>query len=950
MKKMLFIALLLLSTSIYAFNDQVGIPIVNQYSAIEYQAGSQNWCITQSNNGLIYVANNFGLLEFDGVKWSTHTLHKGNNNLKSVLAVDDKIFVGGQHEFGYFEQDNSKNLHYISLLPLLEDKQTFDEIWNIYKGQDENEIIFSSHRKIFIYNGQSIRVITPPKEIHYSFYINGDFLSSAPEIGLLNWNSHRILPQYKGTELLKGSMVRSIIKLFNGSLLSFTHKGEIFINKGSGFEPWAKDTWDNFSRSKINTAQLLKDNTIAIATQNDGLYILNTEGKVLLHINKKNGLTDFAIYHIFQDQTENLWLAHRNGLSYIELHSPFSLINERVGIEGGGYSASFYKNQLYLGTSNGVFQFLPKGKFKEPYYEKINIGHTYNLSVTNDTLFQGQHEGLYSYANQNNELINPQKGAWNMIYIPEQNAYLQGAYDGIFIHRRINNKWVSKKLDGFKESSRLIEIENQNTLWMSHGFKGVYKLEIDFENNKVIKNSFYNKEKGFYSNVLINLFKVNNELIFGGENGIYIYNEKNDRFELHEKYNTLLGKKRISSMVNDLDGNVFFIQENKVGAIYDMKSSKPYVERNIFERINKYLSDDLESIIVLGHSHILFTAKEGFIHFNSRFKRRVQNNIPLNITSFKSSNGIDIKNELSNSNNNTSIEFENNDINFTYATAFFDGLENNSYQTFLEGFDKLPKEWSALNTITYTNLKEGKYTFNVIAKNIYGEKSSAQQIAFTILPPWYRTPLAYGVYLFGFMCLLFLIIKLSNKRYNKKWLNILGQKEQQIEDQDGTIKKLLHEKHHQEIDFKNKELALSAFHLSQRNALLTSLKNDLIKVSSSAIDVQVAKDIHHLANRINKEIDDEKEWSRFKNHFNLIHSNFFEYFKNNYPQLSTQELKICAYIKMNMSTKDIANALNLSVRGIETSRYRLRKKLDLDKGDNLLDFIADLETKIEEEI
>ncbi|WP_281616318.1 triple tyrosine motif-containing protein [Flammeovirga sp. SubArs3] len=944
----LYILLLLLFNFLTAFssNEHYGIPIVNRYSASEYGAGSQNWGISQNEDGFIYIANNFGLLEFNGVNWNTFTMNKGNNNLKSVLAINKRIYVGGQHEFGYFERNTKHELKYVSLLPLIDSKEEFDEIWNIYSGRNDNEIIFCSHRKVFRFDGSKITSITPPQNIFYTFYINGDFISSSPEIGLLNWNNKRILPQYKGTKLLKGHMVRSIINFPNGLLLALSHDGKLLMNSGDGFEPWATDTWDTFKDAKINSALLLKDNSLAIATQNDGVYILDEEGKVQLHINKKNGLSDMSVYQIFQDQTENLWLAHRNGLSYIEIHSPFSLINEQIGIDGGGYAASFFQNTLYLGTSNGVFKYDPKGPFLEPNYNKINIGHTYNLTVSNGYLFQGQHEGLYALKDTKNDIVTSNKGAWNAIYIPEKDAYLQGAYDGLLIHRFKNGQWNTQKLQGFNESCRLIKVDNYNTIWMSHGFKGVFRLKIDYSTNQITKADFYGKEKGFYSNVLINLFTVNNELIFCGENGVYTYDQKNDRFIIHELYTKLLGTERVSSLTNDEEGNLYFIQNNKVGAVYSPKSNSPYVERQLFERINKYISDDLESIIVIDPSNVLITAKEGFIRYNPRFKQVVHNNIPLSITQFSSSNGIDYKNEL-NEGADIKINYANNDISFSYATPFFDGLEYNSYQTFLEGFDKLPKPWNTQPNISYTNLKEGEYTFQVTSKNIYGEVSKMQKVKFTILAPWYRTSFAYLIYLILTAGFVFLITRISKKRYSKKWLSILGQKEQQIEDQDGTIKKLLDEKHHQEIDFKNKELALSAFHLSQRNALLTSIKTDLIKVSTSAEDVRTSKELHHLAVRISKEIDDEKDWARFKDHFNLIHSDFFEYFKENYPQLSTQELKICAYIKMNMSTKDIANALNLSVRGVETSRYRLRKKLNLEKGENLLDFIAQVETQVE---
>ncbi|WP_044206770.1 LuxR C-terminal-related transcriptional regulator [Flammeovirga sp. OC4] len=932
---------------ILAENLTVGIPIVNTFPATTYKAGSQNWSITQNQNGFIYIANNFGLLEFDGVSWKTYTLNKGNNNLKSVYALGNRIYVGGQNEFGYFEKNEKGQLSYQSLRGTIDENVSFDEIWNIYQGKRSNEVIFCSHKRIFVYYDGKVETLIPPKNIRYSFYIKGDFISSSPTVGLLNWNEKRILPQYDGTEILHGHILRSIINFPNGSLLALSHDGKLLINNGEGFKPWMPNIWSTFEKAKINQATLLKDNTIAIATQNNGLFILNESGEIVLHLNKKNGLADMTVYNIFQDQSENLWLAHRNGLSYVELHSPFRLINEKIGIEGGGYAATSFQNELYLGTTNGVYKYSPKLPYNEPHYQRLNIGHTYNLTGIGNRLFQGQHEGLYVINDEKIEPVSSIKGAWNVLQVNKRkDIFLRGSYDGLYIHEKVKDQWITHKIDGFEESSRLLALVNDNTLWISHGFKGVYKLTIDFDNYKVNSVQFYGKDKGFYSNVLINLFQVNNELLFCGENGIFKYNAKKDVFERDQKFTDILGRDRVSCLVNDIHGNIYFIQNNKVGLIYDLNSDSPYVERQLFERINKYISDDLETIICIDPSNVLITAKEGFILFNPRFKRGVQKSIPLSVRNFQNTNGIESNTIHISDEEPIEMPYEFNDVTFSYSTPYFDGLEYNTYQTFLEGFDKIPKPWTTQNASVYTNLKEGNYTFKVTAKNIYGEVSIQKEIPFVVLPPWYRSPFAYLFYIMMTCGFTFGIVKLSKLRYSKKWLSIVGQKEQQIVDQDDTIKQLVQEKHDQEISFKNKELALSTFHLTQRNELLSTIKNDLIKVSSKAENVAVAKEIQHLANRISKDIDDEKDWARFKDHFNLIHSDFFEYFKENYPQLSTQELKICAYIKMNMSTKDIANALNLSVRGVETSRYRLRKKLNLDKNTQLTDFIQKVENEV----
>ncbi|MEL6253618.1 MAG: hypothetical protein AAFR87_16535, partial [Bacteroidota bacterium] len=83
----------------------------------------------------------------------------------------------------------------------------------------------------------------------------------------------------------------------------------------------------------------------------------------------------------------------------------------------------------------------------------------------------------------------------------------------------------------------------------------------------------------------------------------------------------------------------------------------------------------------------------------------------------------------------------------------------------------------------------------------------------------------------------------------------------------------------------------------------------------------------------------DKGWEQFLLHFNEVNKDFFREIKSSYPDLTPKDLKLCAYMRMNLSTKEMASLLNVTVRGIEASRYRLRKKFDLDSSQNLTEFL-----------
>jgi DNA-binding CsgD family transcriptional regulator len=98
--------------------------------------------------------------------------------------------------------------------------------------------------------------------------------------------------------------------------------------------------------------------------------------------------------------------------------------------------------------------------------------------------------------------------------------------------------------------------------------------------------------------------------------------------------------------------------------------------------------------------------------------------------------------------------------------------------------------------------------------------------------------------------------------------------------------------------------------------------------------------VQRILKKVNRNIDSDKQWEVFEKHFTGVHEEFLQRLKDDYPDLSPRELKLCAYLRLNISSKEIADLMNISVRGVEISRYRLRKKLQLEHDQNLTDFIV----------
>jgi len=142
-----------------------------------------------------------------------------------------------------------------------------------------------------------------------------------------------------------------------------------------------------------------------------------------------------------------------------------------------------------------------------------------------------------------------------------------------------------------------------------------------------------------------------------------------------------------------------------------------------------------------------------------------------------------------------------------------------------------------------------------------------------------------------------------------------------------------------EMVLKNKELANATMQMLHKNEILINLKAELKKLDDISDKSERKYKANWLLRKIDKEIDNEKQWEIFETHFESVHEEFLLRIKSAYPELTPRELKLCAYLRMNISSKEIAALMNISTRGVEISRYRLRKKLGLARENNLTDFI-----------
>ncbi|MFD2036875.1 regulator [Belliella marina] len=953
-KRFTLLYMLLFCGSSYAQN--LGLPFSRYFSSQEYQGGIQNYAITQNNSGLLYIANNYGLLEHDGTTWRRYTIPNGAKTRHVQIDQDGTVYVSGQGDFGYFSPNDFGQLSFTSLKSEIpHEDQNLEEVWKVYISI--TEIYFCSFGKIFVFDKN--------RTFKYSISSENSFES-------FHFNNNQLYVNEYGSGLKKlqnGKLVNLLSKIFFGDKLItgilkdnldkhliFTRDHGIFTLNGNMVNPWIEsEGWT------INSALLLRNGQIAIGTQLNGLMLFDSSGKRNLHFDQNNGLHNNSIVSLFEDLSGNLWIGHNNGLTMVQLGLPFQKINQHSGLTGTGYNSIYDKGKIYYGTNNGVyFQEERADGWSDINFVENSIGQVYQIKTIQDELLVAHNDGVFVIKDKRAERIDGPNGIWNFQLLKRNpDLILVGSYSGIHLYQKNSNGiQYMRKIDGFSGSSRIIEQDDHGHIWVAHGYKGVYRLKLD-DDLESVEVAFYGVESGLNSSNLSNVWKINNRLVFTTQEGVFKFLEAENRFERDEFFNPYLNDGfMIHFLAEDQLGNIHFIGETEIGVLERNVDGTYTKTSQVFNHILPLLNDDLQNISAIRGNEILIAANDGFIRFSLNENKYQPTRFPTLIRAayltgasdsliFHGNSFVQNQQILHQSKHNIhEIPFKKGNIRFECSNPTPNNEKDLRFQYWLEGLENGYGEWVDKPEKAYTNLREGKYVFHARSKNLFGEIGPEASYTFIILPPWYRSMVAYILYTIFILFGIYLAYKIIEKQYQQKTQKIktasrkvIEQKETELKVTQEEVERLRTEKLKHEIQIKDKELATATMHLITKNGFIDHMRSNLNSIIKKSRNQEVKNELQKVIKNIEKNIAEDQDWEQFEIHFDQVHGDFMSRFKRKFQSLSPQEIKLSAYLRMNLSTKEIAYLMNISIRGVEIARYRLRKKLNLERSENLQEYI-----------
>lgn len=964
MNKLILLVLSILWTSENLAQQIIGLPPIVSYTRQQYPGSGQTWDLDIDRNGILYFANNEGLMTFNGHSWKLLPV-PNHTRLRSVKTdKDGRIYVGAQDDFGYYLADADGVLRYTSLKPAVRDrKDQFADIWDIvlYNGG----VFFRGTNKIFYYDHHSVHIYPAPVHWQALCRANNSLYAQDAGRGLMQFKNNAWQPVC--TEVAdRHLLIREIIGKApkgeagqvtvdnNDTLLVCTLKDGIFKLHEGRLYPFQSDATPIFTQNQIYCARPWGDHQLLIGTSYGGCYIIHREtGALIQRFTVAEGLQHNSVLKIFTDPGKNIWLTLDNGIDMVRYNTAVKQIlpdNKRYLTT---YAATVFDQQLYIGTSDGVFS-TPLDEqrdlsFLESRFRQIDntAGQVWSIAQVEHHLLMGHHEGAFEIKGTKAISLSERTGCW--LFQPLSSYMLAGCYNGLQLMRKEGaGLSAARPVKGLFESLRFLTVEDDSIIWASHPYRGVFRMHLD--RDTMLRYTLYTQKNGLPADYNNFVFRIRGRMVVATQAGAYEYDAATDRFVRSHWLSPILKDASLQYLSEDATGNVWFISDKMPGVI-DFHKPVPEHAYSIvhFPELKGQIVNGFEFLYPYNDENIFVGAEKGMFHINYKHYRQAREQ-PLVLISQVSAHG-----------KTDSLLFGGyppmgkqsfkampnafSGFHFEYASPVYSQGNTIEYSYKLSGFDQQWSDWSVKTEKDYTNLPYGHYTFSVKAKDNLGNVSRAAMYSFRILPAWYQTPLARSGYvLLALAVLLWGYIYQKRKfarqqrRYQQKQEQLILRHKFEKEQREKELISLQNEKLTTEVRFKNKELATATMYLLHRGKVLSNIKEELL-LAIKKLDPLPDNVFKKVLRLFEEAENNEEDWEQFSRHFDEVHNNFLFTLKRKYPDLSTTDLKLCAYLRINLTTKEIAQSLGISVRGVETSRYRLRKKLELPAETSLYDFL-----------
>lgn len=888
------------------------LPFTENFTKNDYNGDNQVWGGVQGSDNAMYFANNHYFLRYDGVRWEKYTL-PGKTIIRSVMAEGNRIYCGSYREFGYWQREMGQ-MRYHSLSA----GKTFftgisgnEEIWKIFRSG--SSLYFQSFNELYEYSGGKLRKSRFPSLVSYCYTVGNTIYAATVSEGVYYKKENKFLPVPKW-ESLKNKVLHGM-EGYHGKIYAFTKNDGVFVADATGAVAWNHSINERLKTTGILSAKFIAKNRLAIGTSLSGIFIVDMADGSYININRSNALRNNAVLSIGLDRENDLWLGLDNGISHIEVNSPVNILTDNSGELGSVYSMAIYNNGYLLGSNHGLFSYTAPTLVRQ----RGSQGQVWDIANTGSDYIIGHNDGTYLFSDGNYGRVSDVHGGWNCMYSKIENAYFQANYSGIAAYYDPADLSKYKVLSGLTKPVRNLAQNRAGELWATDIYKGLYRIEFDSDFNVTnIKN--ISRDSGLDNDYSVKLINFSNEIHFFIGKNWYRYNSINEKLEKDPLFSHEFTG---ISDIFQIGSKSFIVNRNSL-LYYITYSRGHFLWKAIPPKYydGRILPDFTRCIAHNGKLYL--NLDDGFLIYDP------EKDEPSESVRIEALYEGKLLQEGGRIRHNTALEIN--------AVPSYFGYKRPGLFYRIAGRDLLSP--LPAGSVMLNNMANGNNTIDVFMSRGNGFRKIAS-FDFYVAYPWYFSWWMVLVYIVLVSTIFFLYYRWNKMKYTQRIRlseEELKHRRQLLElelEAEDRARRQEHEKSilEVEVQYKASEVAGKSLSIAKHSEMIESIREVLDSENDTAT---LKKNIRNIikAGSISK-----NEWQSFEKNLFKGHEEFVSRLTLKYPELTPKDIKLCIYLKMNLSSKEIAPLMNISFRGVELHRYRLRKKLGLSPDESLYKFM-----------
>ncbi len=754
-----------------------GLPFIQNYGQQDHKHGVQNWGVIQDQKGRVYIANTSGVLVFDGHYWNRIPLSNGNTARSMDMDENGRIYVGGVGDLGYLAPDSLGGLSFHSLAHLIPKESREIYLDALHTLVTDDGVFSVAQRMVFHYNNGEIKTFEMGEGGPYnrSWEINGKFYTHRPGSGLYTYQNGELVLVPGGEMAKMPDSAASGLLPYNGDeLLFIDYQGAIIIFGEEGGRTEQNALFENLkvvlSKAFVSSIVELPEGGYAFNSENGGVIITDEQFNIKFTIDKSHGLFNDSAKSGFVDKQGNYWVATNTGISYLILSSPFTVTNEKQGLDNGLISLTVKGEKLFIGTSWGV-KYEDGNKFTQIPNTRLEV---WDLDVVNNQLYASAGDALQRVTLDGTIEEVKKAEPWGMLSLKNYpGKHILHCYQyNLLLMKEVSGKLVFDKfIEGYVGNARVVVEDKRGYLWIANGRSPITSLQLNAAQDSAINVREYGTANGLPTDEMHEVLRYESEdglgfLVLSG-NTYYEYIPEKDAFQLYQPLAEIAEGYKRESFTQTKDGTIYTAANGR--KVRYVKTETGYsLDTMGFGKINHLPFQDTYE---MSDSTIMYLTSEGLMQFHPDWVKREVKPYHTVISSVISGDevlhgGYDYSQQFQE--NGNGLEYKNNSLRFSFSSLFFEEADRNVFSYQLEGYDKGWSEWTTEAYKEYTNLNEGNYTFRVRSRNLYGQIGEEATFSFRVFPPWYRSTLAFGSYVLLAIFVIWTIVRAYTHRLIKE--------------------------------------------------------------------------------------------------------------------------------------------------------------------------------------